>query len=215
MRGRRQCADQAGQPGHIRCMMKKLIIATTNEGKMREFRMLLGDEFGTLVSLTDVGFTQEIIEDGDTFEQNATIKASVVCQALHCAVLADDSGLCVDALQGGPGIFSARFSGGSAQDNNDFLLQKLEGIPVPRRAQYVAALALARPGHEMLVVRGECHGEIALERAGQGGFGYDPLFYLPEYGTTFGLLPLEQKNKMSHRALAVRALQEALSQENR
>ena len=155
------------------------------------------------------GFYGDIEEGGETFEENAIIKASVASKMGYIGI-ADDSGLCVDALGGAPGVYSARFSGGNDEDNNDLLLEKLNGKE-NRNAKYVCAIACVFPDHSNdFVVSGECHGQILEKRHGTGGFGYDPLFYFPEFDKTFAEIDLSEKNKVSHRAIALRALVEKL-----
>ena len=157
--------------------MEKIIAASNNKNKLREFEAILGGRY-RIVSMREAGIDAEIDETGTTFEENALIKASYVMQATGCAAIADDSGLEVDALGGAPGVYSARYCGrhGDDEANNDLLLANLAGVPAPRTARYVAAIALVRPGMEPVVRRGTCEGEILKERRGNGGFGYDPLF---------------------------------------
>ena len=149
----------------------------------------------------------DVVEDGDTFEANAALKARSACRVTGLPAIADDSGLCVDYLDGAPGIYSARFSGGHGNDeaNNDLLLQKLEGVPMEQRtAYYVCAICCVFPDGEELTVRGECHGHIGFERDGNAGFGYDPLFLVE--GRSFGRYTAEEKDKISHRGRALRTL---------
>jgi XTP/dITP diphosphohydrolase len=153
----------------------------------------------------------EVVEDGDTFEQNARIKALSACKITHMPAIADDSGLCVDYLNGAPGIFSARFSGGHGDDekNNDLLLEKLDGVPMQQRtAYYVCAISCIFPDGKEISVRGECHGYIGFERDGNEGFGYDPLFLVD--GRAFGRYSAEEKDKISHRGNALRELTKEL-----
>lgn len=162
----------------------RLIVASNNSNKLREFHEILGERFD-IVSMHEAGIDADIEESGTTFEENALIKANYVMNACHCAAIADDSGLEVDALGGAPGVYSARYCGRHGDDdaNNALLLRNLEGIPAPRKARYVAAIALVRSGHAPIVCRGTCEGEILTEGRGNGGFGYDPLF-LCETGKT-------------------------------
>lgn len=194
--------------------MIEIVLASRNKHKISEFQVLLSKAFGDKVkvlSLDDIGFTDEIIEEGSTFEENAITKASVPARLGYIGI-ADDSGICVDALGGAPGIYSARYSGGSDEDNNDLLLKELEG-KADRHAQYVCAIACVFPNHSFdFVVRGECHGKILTERQGNGGFGYDPLFYYEPFGKTFAQIELAKKNEVSHRANAVNKFIEKLSQ---
>jgi XTP/dITP diphosphohydrolase len=180
-----------------------LVLATRNEGKAREMTALLGGGF-TLITLTEAGFAGNIEEDGRTFAENASIKAETVCRALNASVLADDSGLVVDALDGAPGVYSARYAGKHGDDaaNNALLLKQLRDTPAPRLARYVCALALARPGLPTLTAEGACEGEIGFAPDGAGGFGYDPLFIY--HGESFARMSADAKNRISHRAAAIR-----------
>ncbi len=187
--------------------MIKLVLATRNKNKIHEFKALF-KEFSDLdvsvLSLDDIGFYGDVEENGSTFEENAICKASVPARLGYIGI-ADDSGLCVDALNGAPGIYSARFSGGNDEDNNDLLLEKLDGVS-DRGAKYVCAIACVFPDHLAdFTVRGECFGKILTERQGDGGFGYDPLFYYEPLGKTFAQVELEKKNQVSHRAIAMRS----------
>ena len=192
--------------------MINIVLATRNKNKIREFKVLFDDVADldvNVLSLDDIGFYGDIEEGGETFEENAIIKASVASKMGYIGI-ADDSGLCVDALGGAPGVYSARFSGGNDEDNNDLLLEKLNGKE-NRNAKYVCAIACVFPDHlNDFVVSGECHGQILEKRHGTGGFGYDPLFYFPEFDKTFAEIDLSEKNKVSHRAIALRALVEKL-----
>lgn len=187
-----------------------LVIATANFGKLKEIRALMAERFD-VISMGDAGFEGEIEETGETFEQNALIKAEAISKALNCAALADDSGLEVDALSGRPGVYSARYAGVHGDDdaNNRKLLSELKDIR-GRAARYVAAVALVRPGCAPLVARGTCEGSILSEYRGSGGFGYDPLFFSNELQMTFAEAPLEEKNRVSHRARALLRLMEML-----
>ena len=193
--------------------MEKLIAASNNKNKLREFEAILGGRY-RIVSMREAGIDAEIDETGTTFEENALIKANYVMQATGCAAIADDSGLEVDALGGAPGVYSARYCGrhGDDEANNDLLLANLAGVPAPRTARYVAAIALVRPGMEPDVRRGTCEGEILKERRGNGGFGYDPLF-LCETGETFAEISMEKKNEISHRRRGIEAVLRALDEE--
>ena len=193
--------------------MEKLIAASNNKNKLREFEAILGGRY-RIVSMREAGIDADIDETGTTFEENALIKAQYVMQATGCAAIADDSGLEVDALGGAPGVYSARYCGrhGDDEANNDLLLQNLEGVPSPRTARYVAAIALVRPGKEPIVRRGACEGEILTHRRGNGGFGYDPLF-LCETGETFAEISMEAKNAISHRRRGIEAVLQALDGE--
>jgi XTP/dITP diphosphohydrolase len=191
----------------------RLLVATRSEHKLRELRELLSLERADLVSLDDLGVLDDPIEDGETFEANAAIKARAGLAATGLATLADDSGIEVDALEGGPGVRTRRYAGEHATDadNNAKLLAALDGLPPERRgARYVCVLALAIPDGEALQFeRGVCRGRIATEPRGDGGFGYDPIFEPEEYlpgGRTFGQWTPEEKNRISHRARAARAM---------
>ena len=187
--------------------MKELLVATRNKGKVREIADLLAPCGIAVTSLLDCGPMPEIIEDGQTFRANAVKKAVIIAQHTGKLVMGEDSGLEVDALGGRPGIYSARYAGEEADDekNNMKLLRELEGVPFNKRtARYCSAMALADRNHCVDVVEGFCEGVIAVEPRGTNGFGYDPLFYILSYQKTFGELPLEAKQSMSHRAEALR-----------
>lgn len=192
--------------------MKKLVIATGNPGKVREIKKILEGVYDEICSLKDEGIAVDIVEDADSFLGNAAKKALTISRLVDCDVLADDSGLCVDGLGGRPGVYSARYSAsGTDEDNNKKLVEECAALDEEgRRASYVCAIVLARGGQEIYSCEGKCYGRIVLEAHGNGGFGYDPYFYLPEYGQTFGELPAEEKNKISHRALALKRVQEFL-----
>ena len=185
----------------------KLIIASNNQHKLVEIKEILGDFFSEIVSAREAGIEHETVEDGTTFLENALKKAREMTEISGCAALADDSGICVDALGGAPGIYSARFSGVHGDDaaNNRLLLEKMEGV-ADRKAHYTCAIALSYPDGREVTAEGYFHGEIGYEEKGQYGFGYDPLFYLPEYGCTSAEILPEEKNKISHRAAALREL---------
>ena len=189
----------------------KLVLASANFGKLREMRMLLGDKFDVL-SMKELGLDPEIEENGETFEENALIKANALLKLTGCACIADDSGLEVDALNGRPGVHSARYCGvhGDDEANNQLLLKELKDVPDEKRtARYACVMALVRPGHEPIIGRGTCEGLILREYRGDGGFGYDPLFLSADFGKTFAEASLEEKNAVSHRA---RAINEVLKQ---
>jgi XTP/dITP diphosphohydrolase len=194
----------------------KLIIASNNEHKIREIKAILQDRFREILSMEEAGLLMDIEETGVTFRENALIKARAVAEASGCAALADDSGLMVDALNGAPGVYSARYCGvhGNDEANNDKLLERMAGVPAWRRgAGYWCAMALVRPGMEDRVAEGSCRGRILEQRRGSGGFGYDPLFYLPEFDCTMAQLTPGQKNAISHRYRALVKLEEMLEEE--
>ncbi len=190
----------------------RLLIATRSEHKLRELRELLDHPRAALVSLDELAVEGDPVEDGETFEANAAIKARFGADATGLPTLADDSGLEVDALDGGPGVRTRRYAGEDATDgqNNDKLLEALAGLPPDRRgAGYVCVLALAIPGEPLVFARGTCRGRIATEARGTAGFGYDPIFEPeeePPGGRTFGLWTPEEKNRISHRARAARQM---------
>ncbi|MBI2897841.1 MAG: RdgB/HAM1 family non-canonical purine NTP pyrophosphatase [Deltaproteobacteria bacterium] len=188
--------------------MSLLVVATTNPGKLAELRRLLAGEDVVLHSLADHPEVPEVVEDGETFEENARKKAQAVARATGLPALADDSGLEVDALAGEPGVRSARWSGRGDRANNDRLLAELELRPgAPRTARFRAVLALAWPSGEIEVATGSCEGEIAIVPRGTNGFGYDPLFVVTgENGRTYAELEGHEKDRHSHRAAALGAL---------
>ena len=192
----------------------KICAATGNAGKLRELRRILEAQGHEVVSQKELGITIEPDETGTTFAENALIKAETICKVSGLPTIADDSGLCVDALGGAPGVYSARYCGhhGDDEANNDRLLHNLLGVPAPRTARYVAAIALVRPGRMPVVRRGVCEGEILTERRGNGGFGYDPLF-LCETGETFAEISPQVKNAISHRRRGIEAVLAALEEE--
>lgn len=192
----------------------RLVLATRNEGKVKEIREALSGLEVDLLTLLDFPEVPEVHEDGATFSENAKKKALTVAKFTGLPALADDSGLEVDALGGMPGVRSARFAGEGADDdaNNRKLLELLKGLPPERRtARFRCVLALAFPDGEVYTVEGTCEGLIAEEPAGDGGFGYDPLFLIPEEGRTFAQMTREEKNSLSHRGRALRKLREVLS----
>jgi len=197
---------------------KRIIVATKNRGKLEEIAQLLSGLPYEVVSMTDAGVTGDITEDGSTFEENALIKARTVWNATGDTVMADDSGLEVDYLGGAPGIYSARYAGQSATDEDKFckLLKELSGVPEDQRnARFVCAIALILPDGREVTVRGTCEGYIAEEPAGAGGFGYDPVFYVPEFGMTFAQMGEELKNSISHRGNALRKVLDILTEESK
>lgn len=193
--------------------MRKIIFATGNEEKMREIREILALLPVEVLSMKEAGIQADIIEDGKTFEENAVIKAKAIAQLSEEIVLADDSGLVIDYLNGEPGIYSARYMGEdtSYRIKNENLLQRLEGVPDEERtARFVCAIAAAFPDGTVLTTEGTVEGRIGYEEKGENGFGYDPIFYLPEYGCTTAQLTEEKKNEISHRGKALRKMVEKL-----
>lgn len=192
----------------------KIVAATGNKGKIREFQEILGKMDFEVVSMKEIGIDVEIEETGSTFEENALIKARAISMLCDYPVISDDSGLCVDALDGAPGIYSARFAGEDAddKDRNQYLLKLLDGIE-NRKAHYVAAIAYITPDGKEITTVGTTDGEILTEEEGTGGFGYDPLFYCTEIGKCFGLATPDEKNEVSHRGRALRKLYEILNTE--
>ena len=191
----------------------RIIFATGNEGKMREVRMILGDLGVEILSMKEAGVTAEAEENGSTFEENAIIKAREIMEKTGALVLADDSGLEVDALNGEPGIYSARYMGHetSYHVKNKNLIDRLNGkTGEERSARFVCAIAACFPDGRTLTTRGTMEGQIGYEEKGENGFGYDPIFYLPEYHCYSGELPLEDKNKLSHRGKALRLMKAKL-----
>ncbi len=186
--------------------MDKLIIATNNKHKLKELREVLHPYFESILSLEEAGIQHETVEEAATFDGNALKKAREIACISGCAALADDSGLSVKALNGEPGVYSARYAGEPCNDrkNLELVLEKMEGIK-DRTACFVCVLALVTPSGE-LTARGEVAGELTYAPQGEGGFGYDPIFYIPQYKCTFAQMTQEQKNQLSHRAIAARLL---------
>jgi XTP/dITP diphosphohydrolase len=185
--------------------MRQLLLATNNKGKVREYRGLLSELPYKMVTPAEVGITSEVAETGKTLEENARLKAVTLARESQLVSLADDSGLEVDALNGEPGPFSARYAGAGATDKDrvNYLLQRLEGVlPDKRTARFRCVIAVATPDGKVELCSGECYGIITGEPRGETGFGYDPVFYLPEMGKTMAELPIELKNKISHRGKA-------------
>ena len=184
--------------------MDTYVIATNNAHKLHEIRDILENDRRKFVSMKEAGIATDPEETGTTFEENALIKARAACKASGMPALADDSGLEVDALGGEPGIRSARYCQGSDQDRVDFLLKKMENVPDEQRgAQFVSAIACVYPDGTEFAIRGICRGVILHENHGEGGFGYDPVFYVPAEGETFSSMAQERKNQISHRANAL------------
>ena len=183
----------------------KFILATHNPGKLREMSDILSHLGVEVVSPADVGITVEVEETGTTFAENAMLKAKAICAASGLPAIADDSGLCVDALNGGPGVYSARYGGEGLDDKGRYtlLLNSMRG-QTTRAAHFACAIACAFPDGKTLTAEGRCDGAIAFAPMGEGGFGYDPVFLVPEKGKTFGQLTAEEKSVISHRGKALR-----------
>ena len=193
-------------------MMKRLLIASTNPGKLREIEEILGAVFHPnpvpfqLVLPDDVAIHLEVVENGQTYAENAALKAQAYCRASGLITLADDSGLEVDALGGQPGLHSARYApwaGAKDADRRRLLLENLKGFPQPWTAHFHCTVSILMPAGEPVFTEGDIHGEIFAEERGANGFGYDPIFFLPALGMTMAQLSSEEKNRISHRALAV------------
>lgn len=195
--------------------MKKIIFATTNQGKVKEVKMILEDLGVEVLSLKDLDINVDIVEDGTTFEENALIKAKTIAKLSNEIVLADDSGLEVDYLDKAPGIMSARYMGEDTSydiKNQAIIDQLAEAKGKERSARFVCAIACAMPDGETFTTRGTIEGEIGYKIEGTEGFGYDPIFYVPEFGCTTAQLTPEQKNKVSHRGKALEEMKKILIQ---
>lgn len=195
--------------------MRRIVFATGNAGKMKEIKEILSDMDAEVVSMKDAGIAVDIEENGKTFEENAVIKAKAVAALTEDAVLADDSGLEVDYLNGEPGVYSARYMGEDTSYiiKNQVILDRLAGVPKEQRtARFVCAIAAALPDGNVLVTRETIEGYIGEKPAGSNGFGYDPIFYVDEFGCSTAELTEEQKNRISHRGKALRAMKEKLRQ---
>lgn len=195
----------------------RIVFATGNKNKMVEVKAILQDLGKEIISMKDAGIDIDIVEDGTTFEENALIKAKAVAEHIDAIVLADDSGLEVDYINKEPGIFSARYCGEDTPYSikNQIIMDRVKDAPEDQRtARFVCAIAAVVPmpdgTKKELVVRGNFEGEIAHESAGENGFGYDPIFYVPEYGCTSAEMTMEQKNELSHRGKALRMMKEEL-----
>lgn len=185
-------------------MNQKFVLATHNPGKLREMSAILS-QFGIEVVLpADLGITVDVEETGETFADNAMLKAKAICAAAHLPAIADDSGLCVDALNGGPGVYSARYGGEGLNDQGRYtlLLNSMRGA-ASRTAHFACAVACAFPNGDELTAEGRCDGTIAFAAMGAGGFGYDPVFFVPEKAKTFAQLTAEEKSEISHRGRAL------------
>ncbi|MFN8435152.1 MAG: RdgB/HAM1 family non-canonical purine NTP pyrophosphatase [Anaerolineales bacterium] len=186
--------------------MNRLLIATNNQGKVRELQELLTGSGIEFITPAQINLQLDVEEDGSTYQENAGKKAIAFAQASGLIALADDSGLEVEALGGAPGLYSARYSpkpGANDKDRRDFLLSNLQDKPRPWKAHFHATIAIAKPSGEVEFSEGNCYGEIIPEERGNGGFGYDPIFFMPELGKTMSEIEMSEKNRLSHRARAV------------
>ena len=189
----------------------KYVLATHNPGKLKEMGAILA-RFGVeVVSPKDLGLTVDVEETGTTFAENAMLKAKAICAAAQLPAIADDSGLCVDALNGGPGVYSARYGGEGLDDRGRYmlLLNNMRG-QTTRAAHFTCSIACAFPNGDTLTAEGRCDGTIAFAPMGEGGFGYDPVFFVPEKAKTFGQLTAEEKSTISHRGKALKSFAEKL-----
>jgi len=194
-------------------MKTRIVFATGNEGKMEEIRAILEGSNVEVISMKEAGVTVDIVEDGNSFEENAAIKAKTIMKETGLITLGDDSGLEVDYLNKEPGIYSARYLGEDTPfpEKCEAILKRMEGVPEEKRtARFVCAIAAAFPDGEVKIVRATIEGTIAHECRGDKGFGYDPIFYIPEMGLTASEISMEEKNEISHRGKALRAMKEAL-----
>ncbi len=195
--------------------MNTVLIATKNKGKAKEFEALFSPKGIKVITLLDIENAIDVEETGSTFEENALLKANAISELMNIPVLSDDSGLVIDALDGRPGIYSARYAGlqKNDQDNIDKVLDELKGVPTEKRtARFYCAIALVGPNMEPITVSGTCEGIIADAPDGENGFGYDPIFYVPEKQTTMANLEKEEKNRISHRANALKELEKVLNE---
>ncbi len=195
--------------------MKRIIFATGNEGKLKEIKVILEEPGVEVISMKEAGIEADIEENGTTFEENAVIKARAVAAKTGKIVLADDSGLEIDYLGGEPGVYSARYAGEDTPYTvkNQLLLDRLAGVEKERRtARFVCVIAAVLPDGEVITTRGTIEGYIGFAPAGENGFGYDPIFYVPEYECSTAQLSMEQKNALSHRGKALRAMKEKLQE---
>lgn len=191
--------------------MKELILASNNAHKVEEIKSILEDY--SILTLKDINYTEEIVENGTTFEENALIKARTICKYSGKTSISDDSGLSVDLLDGRPGVYSARYSKEQTDEKNiEKVLLELNGQK--SKAKFVSVIALVKPDGTELTFRGECHGEIIFEKRGTNGFGYDPIFYVPSLDKTFAELSAEQKNSISHRKQSLEKFSQYLKEES-
>lgn len=194
--------------------MMKLVFASNNKGKIKELNEILSKKLPDIeiLSLDDIGYEGDIIEDGETFADNAKIKASVPASLGYIGI-GDDSGLCVDYLNGEPGVYSARYSGLGNEGNIEKLLKNLDGVPAEKRtAHFTCSICCVFPDGRTVTAEGRADGVILEECKGQGGFGYDPVFYFPSLGKTFAEISQEEKNKVSHRANALKEFAEKIGE---
>ena len=188
--------------------MKTVVIASNNKNKIYEFNKILNLPDIKFISMSEAGYFDDIIEDGNTFEENALIKARAVSNALGCIAISDDSGLEVEALDNAPGIYSARYAGGHDDEaNNALLLKNLKNVE-NRRARYACSICIYHPNGDYRITKAYCYGKIIDERRGHNGFGYDPYFYVEEFNATLAEVSIEQKNTISHRAKAIKEILE-------
>ena len=191
----------------------EVVIATNNKNKVFEFKSLFNSKNVEFKTLKEIGYLKEIIEDGNSFEENALIKARTISNELNCVAISDDSGLEVEALNNAPGIYSARYAGThNDDDNNKLLIKNLSGIE-NRKARYVCAICIYYPDGKYLITKGTVNGLIIDEPRGMNGFGYDPYFYIEEFKQTFAEVELEKKNTISHRANAIRKMKELINED--
>ena len=196
--------------------MERYVIATNNAHKLREIRAILENDSRAVLSMEEANIHTDPEETGATFEENALIKARAACAASGLPAMADDSGICVDALNGAPGIHSARYCPGTDRERTEFLLKNMEAVPDgQRQGRFVSVIACVYPDGTEFTVRGECEGVILREIRGEGGFGYDPVFFSPGDGCTFAEMPQARKNEISHRARALAAMKAALEARGR
>ena len=191
----------------------KFVLATHNPGKLKEMADILSGLGVEVVSPADVGISVDVEETGTTFVENAMLKAKAICAASGLPAIADDSGLCVDALNGAPGVYSARYGGEGLDDTGRYrlLLENMKG-QMPRTAKFVSVITCCFPNGDVLTARGECPGTIAFAPQGEGGFGYDPVFFVPPLKKTFAQLTAEEKNAISHRGKALEVFQVKLKE---
>ncbi|WP_338470438.1 XTP/dITP diphosphatase [Niallia sp. XMNu-256] len=195
--------------------MKSVIIATKNAGKAKDFQKILGPYGVEVKTLLDFPAIDDVEETGETFEENAILKAEAICKKFNEVVIADDSGVVIDALDGRPGVYSARYAGEDKNDeaNNDKVLKEMAEVPEKDRgARFYCAIAVAQPGKPTIIVNGTCEGVILFERRGTNGFGYDPIFYVSSMEKSMAELTPEEKNQISHRAVAMKKLETQLTE---